>query len=526
MSLDLRSNYTGVSPQGVGNNDRLALSCWINIPVSEATYPSFVNGRFIHAGSSGDAWASNTGAMFYLLGGNTFGGWVGNQASASTTVGIPRGVWFHVAFMSDRTLGTTRLYVNGAYKATVNAVRSLTNGYVGLANFWGYERVSCLIAEVGVWQGASLTDADFLKLYTYTPYSVQYGALLAYWPLKTDLADVKSFGSITSGAPFSAEHPDLIKGSVYTASLVGTAGLTAYYPCADAAGTVLSDYKGTAHGTLIGNQADLQFAQDASAERGKCLRWVDTPSTNTYWRLPPPAGLAGDYTLEGWFFHTKAAPWFYPTSGIEWEALPTLIRSNANARDFGINVGRLSGDAATAARVVGGTTASQQPNYGAYVLSSQTTLNDGAFHYVALTRNAASGAMKLYIDGVLSGSAAGVSGGMDGWVSYFFVGGTGAAATQFSAGGIQHVAFYSRELSAGDVQGHYALGLGTTPQSQGCWGVAGAPFHTAQPSIDPYSVAGLSLHTSTKRGSVVTDPYTGVGGGRKRRRRKLNTGID
>jgi hypothetical protein len=88
------------------------------------------------------------------------------------------------------------------------------------------------------------------------------------------------------------------------------------------------------------------------------------------------------------------------------------------------------------------------PNSGAdTTLHSTTTVNDGAYHFIAATRNVDSGLMSLYVDGHLEATGVSTSGPRTASSTIFLAGGNYG----FFYGLLDDVRVYGGELSASDV---------------------------------------------------------------------------
>ena len=157
--------------------------------------------------------------------------------------------------------------------------------------------------------------------------------------------------------------------------------------------------------------------------------------------------LAGSYSVEFWIHSTSTAvgrvlgkfngPTGCNTTG------PCLFTAILN-----VSVGRLSfytGDGADANALV----------------STRSDLNDGAWHYIGLERDASTSpaTQLMYIDGQLNSSRAeSIAPASDS--SSFHIGHDGSGYADYYAGDMAEVAIYPRVLSAVRVAAHYAAGSG------------------------------------------------------------------
>jgi len=86
---------------------------------------------------------------------------------------------------------------------------------------------------------------------------------------------------------------------------------------------------------------------------------------------------------------------------------------------------------------------------GDTTLASSVNINDGTWHHVAATRNNTSGAIAVYVDGVLRGSGTGPAGSRD-WPASLRIGSL-QTANNFLNGALDDVRLYDRILSAGEI---------------------------------------------------------------------------
>jgi hypothetical protein len=94
--------------------------------------------------------------------------------------------------------------------------------------------------------------------------------------------------------------------------------------------------------------------------------------------------------------------------------------------------------------------------------ASSVNINDGAWHHVAATRNNTSGAVAIYVDGVLSGGGTGVTGSRTLPPSLRI--GSLQTGNNFLNGTLDDVRLYPRILSASEIQ-ILAAGLLAAPQN-------------------------------------------------------------
>ena len=129
--------------------------------------------------------------------------------------------------------------------------------------------------------------------------------------------------------------------------------------------------------------------------------------------------------------------------GTSWSQGAGLVDGNvaAVANDFGVSL-RSDG------KVVGGI-----GNPDTSIVSTTSGFNDGAWHHVVFTRVKASGALKLYVDGSLEGSATAVNAASLTAQATINLGRLANGASYF-AGSLDEVATYNVALSAAAVLAH------------------------------------------------------------------------
>jgi hypothetical protein len=157
--------------------------------------------------------------------------------------------------------------------------------------------------------------------------------------------------------------------------------------------------------------------------------------TNSYVSIP--RAVQDDFTVAMWVKTTDNGGW----AGAQWWAGKGLVDGEVGGggADWGtalvdgkfvLGVGSVSGDT---------------------TLASSVNINDGAWHHVAAARNNTSGAMAVYVDGVLRGSGTGPTG------SRTFPSGLRIGSLQtgnnFLNGTLDDVRLYDRILTVGEIAG-------------------------------------------------------------------------
>lgn len=162
-----------------------------------------------------------------------------------------------------------------------------------------------------------------------------------------------------------------------------TAGLVNRWKFNETAGTNAADSAGTNTGTLT-NGPTFTTGQSGNA--------VALDGTNDYVATGGLGTLGGTSTLSAWIKTTQVgASTFWTAPGIA--GVEQYWGSNDvfwGIIDAQGRIGVKAGDDAAA--------------------SSTTAINDGVWHHIAFTRNAGTGALQVFVDGVLEGTATGAVG--------------------------------------------------------------------------------------------------------------------
>ena len=148
-----------------------------------------------------------------------------------------------------------------------------------------------------------------------------------------------------------------------------------------------------------------------------------------------PRSVTDDFTVAMWVKTTDTAG----SAGAQWWSGKGLVDGEVGGggADWGtaivngkfvLGVGSASGDT---------------------TIASSVNINDGTWHHVAATRNNTSGAMQVYVDGVLRGSGTGPTGSRT-WPPNLRIGSL-QTANNFLNGTLDDVRLYDRILTAGEI---------------------------------------------------------------------------
>ena len=187
-----------------------------------------------------------------------------------------------------------------------------------------------------------------------------------------------------------------------------------------------------------------------------------------------PASVTDDFTVSMWVKTTDNSGW----AGAQWWNGKGLVDGEIGGG------GADWGTALVNGKFVLGVGAAA----GDITVASSANINNGAWHHVAATRDNTTGAMRVYVDGVLSGSGTGPTGSRS-WPTQLRIGGL-QPGSGYLNGVIDDVRLYDRVLAAEEIAETFGpapaapTGLTATAESNGFitldW--------SAVPSADSYFV--------------------------------------
>lgn len=218
----------------------------------------------------------------------------------------------------------------------------------------------------------------------------------------------------------------------YPATVLVTSGLVSYWRLDETTGTVAADSKGTNTGTYVAAPT-LGAATALVGDNGTAVTFN---GSTQYITVPDAAALDyGDvFTLEAWVKTTAVVE-------------TSLIHK-------GTGPGALSMTASGFPRI-------SIPG-SAHVLQATQAINDGAWHFVVVTKNGS--ARRVYVDGFdKSPGTPPADATATNNTTALVIGGT-PFATQLLSGSVDEVAVYNVALSAATALAHYNAGAGTNHQ--------------------------------------------------------------
>lgn len=196
-----------------------------------------------------------------------------------------------------------------------------------------------------------------------------------------------------------------------------------------------ADSKGTSTGTyfngvLLGVAGAVADAADSAATFDGVDDYARVPNT-----------IRDDFSIEFWFKSTRGVG-----TGNQWWQGVGMVDADVfgDQSDFGVSL-RADG------RVVAGV---GTPDVS--IVSTAGGYNDGAWHHVVFTRVRNSGVIRLYVDGVFSGTATGSTQSLTSPTTIDI--GRSHDDVRYLAGSIDEVALYNVALSQATVTSHYDSG--------------------------------------------------------------------
>ncbi len=199
--------------------------------------------------------------------------------------------------------------------------------------------------------------------------------------------------------------------------------------------------------------------------------------------------IAGDFSIELWVKSSQnfVGEVYGQTPCTQWWHGAGLVDADlaGGAQDFGVSM--------CAGKIVAGVGIPE------ISVTSPGTYNDNQWHHVVFTRTQSTGALALYVDGALAGTATGNTGLLNAQANLNF-GRLGFAANYF-AGTLDEVAVYTSVLSPTTVTNHYELGSSAASDTTGPTGG----------SVDASGLVGTGSRYSTSPNlsivlSAGTDP--------------------
>jgi hypothetical protein len=153
--------------------------------------------------------------------------------------------------------------------------------------------------------------------------------------------------------------------------------------------------------------------------------------------------ISDDFSIEFWFKSTQGL-----NTNAQWWGNAGLVDAEVSgaANDFGVSLrsdGRITAGVGT-------------PDVS--IVSAAASYNNGGWHHVVFTRQRSNGALRLYVDNVLAGTATGSTAALTSPANINF--GRIQSGGNYLAGTIDDVAIYNTSLGSTTVADHYEAGRG------------------------------------------------------------------
>jgi len=238
----------------------------------------------------------------------------------------------------------------------------------------------------------------------------------------------------------------------YPATVLAEPSLVGYYRLEETSGTIAYDSKGTNHGTIV-NPGNVTLGVASVPGIDNCYTFG---GGNGYVSINQVIG-AGDYSVEFWF-RTSAIPIGVSNIGAPAESGFGLVNStNGGQNDWGLALARVDGET----QVIGQCGSMASVGYFGVNSDPAVDLSDGAWHYVVLTHVQSTGLSKLYIDGVLKGTATLGTWSQNATATIRFASITFGGGS-FLPGNLDEIALYNTALSESQIAAHLAALGGVT----------------------------------------------------------------
>ena len=197
----------------------------------------------------------------------------------------------------------------------------------------------------------------------------------------------------------------------------------------------LADSKGTNNGDYL-NGPTLGVAGAIAGDPNTAARFDGVSDFGTVARQ-----ISDNFSIEFWFNSTQGTG-----TGTAWSQGAGLVDADVSGtnNDFGVSL-RSDG------KVVAGV-----GNPDVSIVSSAGGYNNGNWHHVVFTRTKTTGALQLYVDGVLAGSATGNTASLTSPANINF--GRIQSGSNYFLGSLDEVAVYNTALSGSTVTSHYNAG--------------------------------------------------------------------
>jgi alpha-glucuronidase len=378
----------------------------------------------------------------------------GGDVTIATSVNINDGTWHHVAATRNNTTGAITLYVDGVSRGTgmgpVGSRSAPPSLRIGASRPGGSAFLNGALDDVRLYNRI-LTFAEITALASgekpATPTGVAAtpsdGSISLNWTASSTATGYYVKRATTSGGPYT------MLGTVTSPSFLDTSltnGTTYYYVV-----TAVNAYGETADSSQASAtpaEVKVRYAFEGNAEDSGGGGFHGTPTALTYVTgkigaqaaqfngtssfVSIPASVTDNFTVAMWVKTTDTAG----SAGGQWWSGKGLVDGEigGGGADWGTSI--VNGKFVLGVGAVGGDT----------TVASSVNINDGTWHHLAATRNNSSGAMAVYVDGILRGSGTGPTGSRS-WPTSLRIGSL-LTGSNFLNGAIDDVRLYKHVLTS------------------------------------------------------------------------------
>ena len=339
-----------------------------------------------------------------------------------------------LAFINDITAPTagTIAYTNGSQPGLSVPVTFTTgiDAGAGIATRWLQRKSAPLTAGAcGSYTGFANIGA-VNPTSPYTDIAVSTGKCYMYQYVVTD-----NVGNIRTTISSNVSRVD------YAGAVTATSGLHSYWRLGESlASSAMDDITVTNNNGSYGTSTTMGVAGAIPGDANTAVRFDgQSPDYAT-----APRQLGGTFSVEFWFTSTQdfSNDGGQPHCTFWWQGAGLIDADVSGAgNDFGISL--------CSGKVIAGV-----GNPDANIVTA-ATYNNGAWHHVVFTRTQSSGAMALYVDGGLAGTATGNTNVLDAQPNLNF--GRSAAGVNYFAGTLDEVGLYSTALTGTTISNHYQV---------------------------------------------------------------------
>lgn len=355
---------------------------------------------------------STDGGTSYFSGGSDYRAMAGDGTSFNTPA-----ITFHSVGNASARSGFAR--ISDVKGNTIKMIETLNNGDYRSAIF-----------------AANMDPITNVRVYNYSSGNLTGGRVLVLGRRgNMELIKPKALGAY-SPQGFSGPQTNGNSHSNYKSLIMGEASLVNYYPMDDAGGpaAVPVDIKGGNTATKV---APFILGVEGRLDNSTCLFTNSVALAGGIGCFEIARQIQDDFTIEAWVLvsNTGVAP-NYTT----WWQCPLIL---------GRDVGGTTNDFSFVLTVFGQLGMGIRADTGVFSPFPATSVIDGKWHHVAVTRVASTGNVIMYKDGVAVASATMVTGTLNasatlGAMSYW--------------GFMQDMATYSAALTSGTIVAHYNAG--------------------------------------------------------------------